>query len=489
MSYNLLEKDWIPVLWKTGQTTRVNIIKALTEAHRIRQIAATNPMDRVAILRFLLALLYWCEPDPDESGHIPGFPEDLTQKLNDHKDQFELFSTGNSFYQDQQADGSPVPAIKLLHDLPSGTNIAHFRHLRDFLDGLCPACCALGLLRLSCFATASKKGPREQMTAGLHGNTPAYIIWTGRSLFQTFRLNRITSHTVKGDAPAWDGASESSPLGILKCLTWQSRRVLLAPPGVELSAGKCCYCGQKTDQLVKCIRFRPGWKRPSKEPWEKDPHLFRIPTKNKRGKEELILPRAAGPDDATEMHAEGWQTVHRGMLQRSDLEGTQIGRSKATLVATSQELYKDAIEYSAWVRGSDKPNLQSKLDLLKELTWRIASARPTDWHRRPQGHWLIEELCPPAAKGLAIRSSLNASSSTTQWKLEREFSSLESKGAQVDSTAVDEWEKAAVKVLCDHCLQAVDLTTKGSPLRRVEARARAKQALNAARKIQSQNRR
>ena len=31
---------------------------------RIRQIAASNPMDRMAILRFLLALLYWCKGNP-----------------------------------------------------------------------------------------------------------------------------------------------------------------------------------------------------------------------------------------------------------------------------------------------------------------------------------------------------------------------------------------------------------------------------------------
>ena len=64
MNYNLLEEKWIPVLWKDGHSGRVGIIEALTEAGRIRQIAASNPMDRLAILRFLLALLYWCKRNP-----------------------------------------------------------------------------------------------------------------------------------------------------------------------------------------------------------------------------------------------------------------------------------------------------------------------------------------------------------------------------------------------------------------------------------------
>ncbi len=64
MNYNLIEEKWIPVLWRDGSTGRVGIREALAQAHHIRQIAASNPMDRLAILRFLLALLYWCKPEP-----------------------------------------------------------------------------------------------------------------------------------------------------------------------------------------------------------------------------------------------------------------------------------------------------------------------------------------------------------------------------------------------------------------------------------------
>jgi len=49
--FNLLDERWIPVLWSAGEYGRVGIKEALTQADRIRQIAASNPMDRVAILR------------------------------------------------------------------------------------------------------------------------------------------------------------------------------------------------------------------------------------------------------------------------------------------------------------------------------------------------------------------------------------------------------------------------------------------------------
>lgn len=74
--YNLLEEAWIPVLWNDGRAGRVGIRQALMQAGRIRQIAASNPMDRLAILRFLLALLYWCKRSPGD-GDTPSSGDSL----------------------------------------------------------------------------------------------------------------------------------------------------------------------------------------------------------------------------------------------------------------------------------------------------------------------------------------------------------------------------------------------------------------------------
>jgi len=59
LSYNLLDEKWIPVLYHDGKWERLGIRRTLADAHRIRQIAASNPMDRVAIIRFLLAGVFW----------------------------------------------------------------------------------------------------------------------------------------------------------------------------------------------------------------------------------------------------------------------------------------------------------------------------------------------------------------------------------------------------------------------------------------------
>jgi len=83
MPFNLLTEAWIPVLWIDGQPGRVGIRDALTRAGMIRQIAASNPMDNVALLRFLLAVLHWCKSTRTEGDialeDAEGIPEEWLQ--------------------------------------------------------------------------------------------------------------------------------------------------------------------------------------------------------------------------------------------------------------------------------------------------------------------------------------------------------------------------------------------------------------------------
>lgn len=62
IDFNLIDEEWIPILGTDGKPRRVGIRTALTEAGRIRQITASNPMDNVALLSFLPAVLHWCKP-------------------------------------------------------------------------------------------------------------------------------------------------------------------------------------------------------------------------------------------------------------------------------------------------------------------------------------------------------------------------------------------------------------------------------------------
>ena len=91
MQYNLCDENWIPVLYRNGEFKRVSILTALHEAGRISQIATSNPMDRVALLRFLLAIVYWCQGNPSSPEQVNEliqanrFPDDWFGKLCDQK--------------------------------------------------------------------------------------------------------------------------------------------------------------------------------------------------------------------------------------------------------------------------------------------------------------------------------------------------------------------------------------------------------------------
>lgn len=251
VNYNLLDERWIPVLRKNGNPDRVGIVDALSQAGQIRQIAASNPMDRVAILRFLLALLYWCRGNPpDDKDSISSFPLDWFKKLEDNKDCFNLLGDGKRFYQCETNSGKikKKSANYLIQEVPTGTNSWHFRHSTDMKDGLCRACCATGLLRLPLFATGGGSGK----SPAINQKPPIYAIPIGDSLLRTLCLSwREVAGSDLG-TPAWEKPGLKLPdegeIPLLVGLTWVPRRVWLENP--EEPEAVCVSCG-RTDVLIR----------------------------------------------------------------------------------------------------------------------------------------------------------------------------------------------------------------------------------------------
>jgi hypothetical protein len=303
MNYNLLEEKWIPVLWKEGNTNRVGIIEALTEAGRIRQIAASNPMDRVALLRFLLALLYWCKGNPPYKIPDDSFPPDWFKKLNDNRDCFNLLGEGKRFYQCMPDTPNKLSANYLAQEIPTGINFWHFKHATDKKDGLCSACCAMGLLRLPVFATSGGRGKPP----GINAKPPTYVIPLGSSLAETLLLSwRKVSDL---GTPAWVKPDLQLPkkgeVPLLTGLTWLPRRVWLDNPG-EIAS--CITCGGREPLIRHIVFVGIGSQKMDdgdRRDWC-DPHVIRD-TKDK-----VVKPdNALGASDAA---AGQWTKVATGIL-------------------------------------------------------------------------------------------------------------------------------------------------------------------------------
>lgn len=367
-TFNLLDEHWLPVLWSDGSYSRVGVLDALTQAHRIRQVAASNPMDRVAVLRFLLALLYWCKGNPPDEEEAPpgkGFPPDWFTKLEANRGCFNLFGSGRRFYQCRMR-GPKLSANYLVHEVPTGSKRWHFRHSTDAQNGLCPACCALGLMRLPAFATSGGRGKPP----GVNANPPLYVLPVENTLASTLRLSWRPAGASLG-TPAWVQPDAALPAAgevpLLTGLTWLPRRVWLDDPSEP--NGSCVACG-RPESLVRLTVFVGVGSMKTAEGeagriW-RDPHVV-YETDSQGAVSSLHAANALGAPDAA---ADRWARV------LADLVGS--GREGDLLVvgfaSVRNDKYVEATETVVRIprQLAEVQETISALELWRKETWKMA---------------------------------------------------------------------------------------------------------------------
>lgn len=398
MTYNLLEEPWIPVLWSSGNVSRVGIKQALTQAGRIRQIAASNPMDRVAILRFLLALLYWCKGNPLADTSITpdnSFPADWFSKLDENRDCFDLLGGGKRFYQYRKGGDTQLTANYLIHEIPTGTNCWHFRHSADEVDGLCPACCAMGLLRLPLFATQGGKGK----SPGINQAPPIYVIPLGRTLAEIIRLSWRPASNL--GTPAWEKPDIPLPkigeVPLLTGLTWLPRRVWLGEP--QENESHCISCGGKEHLILSSVFAGIGsTKTDDNSParvW-RDPHV--IYQESRKGENTTV--RARNAIDAADAGAALWANTVGGICRiiegrkATSMAGGQGAAGNDAIemwvvgFSTDQNKYLEATEFTLPLRRS-----------LREATTEVIER----WQEETKPSNLARRLRPPGEKERSIK--------------------------------------------------------------------------------------
>ena len=528
MCFNLLDREWIPIIWANGTPGRIGIRDALTKAGDIREVCAASPLDTVALYRFLLAVLQWCKGEPtddevDEIGRIRAVPREWLVKLDsegDYAERFLLLGGAQPFYQ-HAAASRRAPAVSLIHELPCGTNVAHFRHIRDFAAGVCLACCATGLARLPAFATSMGAGNYP----GINQKPPLYAIALGETLLETLLINwpRPCRPT---DCAAWDMGElvtdEKDEIGVLEGFTWLPRRIVLGTAGTL--TGRCEWCGSQTDRLCQAILRRGPDRvhvarlkaRVLAEKW-RDPQVtyLRRPAKSKTS-EGIDTGAMKAPDGLSDPLADNgaWREIWSHLLAGPS-EDAYLGPAESVTNPMSAVHFDRAMAvqlvgfptdgkakyYDAWLQSIRLPGklladhkrreaLWAELMWLGELihrtldpriqsrSWKLPVAKLSD------ATFLQLTALRPGRKCRSKRAALAAWSSEVELLLQRAFRELATVTGSCEDTAfgttVTRWRDEVRAVLVRHLRRAIGGMASPSPLRRREAEQMAEYALDRA---------
>ncbi len=252
---NLVSECWIPVINDSGKRKIISLEQALTSAHRIRYVAGSTPLETVAILRLLLAILYRAiQPTTEQQSHRllrqGQFPGRAIQKyLTRWQSRLNLFDREFPFFQwaHPPENLKPRNANRLFLHFGSGIRGTLHSHTHDnSVVELTPAQATRAVLTTQYFSVAGGNSgrPGRNFTHTLPLRQ-ANLIIHGRSLFETLWLMLFPVESISALAPFFDGAKpaendmpvwerdhpeeppRSAPQGVSDSLTYPSRLIQL----------------------------------------------------------------------------------------------------------------------------------------------------------------------------------------------------------------------------------------------------------------------
>jgi CRISPR system Cascade subunit CasA len=256
VSFNLVDKPWLPVVWLDGNAGEVGLRDVLVRAHEIREMVDGSPLVTVSLHRLLLAILHRnFGPETFEDWKTlwqrgQWDAETLDAYVTQWRHRFDLFDAERPFYQSTSLeDGTKVhPPALLAMERAAGNNPTVFDH--SFAGGSAPISPAEAARQLVARQAFSLGGGVAKPFNLAHATLTAgfTVLALGTTLFETLALNLTQygpEHTLRPterDAPTWehhdphvpkkdghDDKDGTHPLGPIDHLTWLSRRIRLLP--------------------------------------------------------------------------------------------------------------------------------------------------------------------------------------------------------------------------------------------------------------------
>lgn len=384
--FNLYTDSWIPVQYlkpKDGSVfDELSIREVFQKAPEISEISGEIPIQSVAILRLLIAILIRSQTY-ENSGHIFTLDKDCWQSLwenpaelfaaveeylADYHERFNLIDGNRPFMQvaDLHTAKNEFKGVdELIADIPAGNDLFTTR-LRNKTTSLSYAEAARWLVTLQAWDISGIKAGAEgdprvkggkgyPIGQGWLGQA-GIVVLKGESLHETLLINTVPTdlYSLAGlakemnylaDLPPWERepadnqcqrGSGEFPIatGPVDLLTWQSRRVRLQSDGEKIIGSLIC----QGDRPVGHLWF-------DKEPMT----LWRYsPIKSKDFKVDIYMPK---------LHQSS-QQVWRGLtsMLADGLSGTTAGINKNEIANHRTSATIKALPYllESWSRHKIK---------------------------------------------------------------------------------------------------------------------------------------
>lgn len=265
ISYNLLEKPWIPVLQTNGHIRDVGLRESLERAHELREVAHDSPLFVASMLAISTALLQrvWRGESFDERDEEwtrlwrqGRFDDDFfAAYFARWNERFDLFHPRFPFYQTADlwmAEASPLARLAM----EENNAPAMFANAANpDWSAPSPALAAQLLITISSFALGFGKSSRakianEEIEPPYSADGPllrGLTIWpSGATWFETLLLNLVPHELNTDDKPCWEldaphelrdiatqaGRDSQRVRGICDLLTAQARLIRLLPEEV-----------------------------------------------------------------------------------------------------------------------------------------------------------------------------------------------------------------------------------------------------------------
>lgn len=306
--FNLCEDSWIPI---AGSPRRLSLLEVFSE-HSPERLAG-NPVDKIVILRLLLAVAHAAARIPDTDAWLALTPERLAANIRDylenHRDCFDLYGDRPflQFPKLAELGGKTSSPGSLIVSVSAGNKVVLSGWNK--LPPLSEAEKVILLLRSSCFACGGKRfdkgvvlssGVVKKATGsagtllGFMGFLHAYML--GGNLWETLRLNLLSEADVRSiniwpagiGIPFWEqmptGEADERAKNYRQSYQGQlfplDKFLLFREDGVIKTSG-IAYPGHKEGLIDPALTItsngkdiRAVWAKTEERPWRQLPALL-----------------------------------------------------------------------------------------------------------------------------------------------------------------------------------------------------------------------